>query len=227
MSLVQWLGCVFDTHERQKDRSLVIMTIPIPQNTINIQIHHFKTTFICPRSSAGVSDSVRCSVSSGIPHYCTPPVTQNGPENPSMNLVFSCEETDWWGHTSGGSITPTFYIAAPTAKICSSTPQIQKRVWFKQSKRALYAVYTYHWSILPAISPIERHQTIEFVNLIERKWRICTEERFDLEDQNFHWYRFGCILSIQNGTVHKTRCLMPFNGGNGRQDGLVLSVDSI
>jgi len=51
---------VFDTHERQDDRSLIISTIPIPQDPINIQIHHFKATFMCPRSISGVLfDSVR------------------------------------------------------------------------------------------------------------------------------------------------------------------------
>jgi len=75
--LVRWLDWVFDTHEQQKDRSLRIISIPIPQSTINIQIHyfkttfhilntlptykytHFKTTFMCPspRSIAGVPSS--------------------------------------------------------------------------------------------------------------------------------------------------------------------------
>ena len=36
------------------------------------------------------------------------------------------------------------------------------------------------------------------------------------------WYRFGRILSIQYGTVYKTRCLIYFNGGNDTQDGPVL-----
>jgi len=40
--------------------ALVVITIPIPQSTIHIQIYHFKTTFICLRSIAGVPfDSVR------------------------------------------------------------------------------------------------------------------------------------------------------------------------
>jgi len=34
--------------------------IPIQKSTINIHLHHFKTTFMCPRSIAGVLfDSVR------------------------------------------------------------------------------------------------------------------------------------------------------------------------
>ena len=33
---------------------------------------------------------------------------QSGPENPSVNLVFSYEKTVWWGHTSGGRMTTTF-----------------------------------------------------------------------------------------------------------------------
>ena len=38
-----------------------MIIIPVPKSTTNIQIHHFKTTFVCPRSIAGVlSDSVRC-----------------------------------------------------------------------------------------------------------------------------------------------------------------------
>jgi len=32
-------------------------SIPSSQSTINIQIHHFKTTFMCPRSIAGVPSS--------------------------------------------------------------------------------------------------------------------------------------------------------------------------
>jgi len=39
ISLVRRLGLDFDTHGRQKDRSLVVITIPIPQSTINMQIH--------------------------------------------------------------------------------------------------------------------------------------------------------------------------------------------
>jgi len=39
-------------------------------------------------------------------------------------------------------------------------------------------------------------------------------------------YRFGRILSIWYGTVHKTSRLMGGNGGHGRQDGPVLNVDS-
>ena len=56
--------------------------------------------------------------------------------------------------------------------------------------------------------------------------QICTGEIFGLEDQNVRRYRFGRILSIRYGTIHKPRCLMPLNGGNGRQDGPLLSVDS-
>jgi len=56
---------------------VVIIIIPIPfpspKSTINIQIHHFKVTFMCPRSTAGVSfDSVE-GLRSGVcapPSYC-------------------------------------------------------------------------------------------------------------------------------------------------------------
>jgi len=67
---------------------------------------------------------------------------------------------------SGGSITTTFYIrvTAPTAEICSPTPHIQKLVTFKKSKRVLYAVCTWHRSVLRSISPIGRHQTTDLVN---------------------------------------------------------------
>ena len=37
-----------------KDRSRKTTTIPILESIINIQIHHFKTTFMCLRSIAGV-----------------------------------------------------------------------------------------------------------------------------------------------------------------------------
>jgi len=43
--------------------------IPRPKYTTNIQIHHFKTMFMCPRSIAGVNWGA-----SGLPSYCTPPV---------------------------------------------------------------------------------------------------------------------------------------------------------
>jgi len=71
LSLIWWLSWEFDTHERQKDRSLVIITIPNPQSTINIQVHHFKTPIMCPRSIAGVPSS---QAASRLPCYCTPPV---------------------------------------------------------------------------------------------------------------------------------------------------------
>jgi len=59
ISLVQRLGWVFDrdTHERQKERSSVIITIPIPQSTINIQIHPLQNNIHRPRSIAGVPSS--------------------------------------------------------------------------------------------------------------------------------------------------------------------------
>jgi len=47
-----------------------------------------------------------------------------------------------WGHVSGGSMTKTFCINSLTAEICLFKPQIQKLVQFKDSKRALYAIYT-------------------------------------------------------------------------------------
>ena len=47
---------------------IIIIIIPIPQSTTN----HFKTTFMCLRSIAGVR-SIR-SGASGLPYYCTPPV---------------------------------------------------------------------------------------------------------------------------------------------------------
>jgi hypothetical protein len=68
ISLVQWLGWVFKTQERKNNISLVIITITSPQSIINIQKHHFKTTFMCPWSIAGVP-------SGRAPYYCTPPVT--------------------------------------------------------------------------------------------------------------------------------------------------------
>jgi len=76
---------------------------------------------------------------------------------------------------------------------------------------------------------IERHQTPGFVNhtVLKEHDQICTDECFDLEDKHFRRYRFAHVLSVRCGEVHKTRCLMPFNGRNGRQDGSGLSVDSI
>ena len=68
--------------------------------------------------------------------------SQSGPEMPSRNLVLSYEKNVWWGHVSGGSMTTTYYIIAPTAKISSPTSQIQKLVQFIRSKHALFIVYT-------------------------------------------------------------------------------------
>jgi len=56
--------------------------------------------------------------------------------------------------------------------------------------------------------------------------QICTDERFGLQDQKFRQYRFGRILPIWYGTVHKPRCLMPLDGGNGMHEGALLCVDS-
>jgi len=73
ISLERYLGWVFETPERKKDRPLVTITIPIPQSTPSTQIHplqdnihvskyiHFKTTFMCPATTfmclAGVPSS--------------------------------------------------------------------------------------------------------------------------------------------------------------------------
>jgi len=46
--------------------------IPIPENTINIQIHHFKLS--CVQGPLRQWCSIR-SGTSGLPYYCTPPVT--------------------------------------------------------------------------------------------------------------------------------------------------------
>ena len=48
---------------------IIIVTIS-KSTTTNIHIHHFKTTFMCPRSIAGVLfDS---AVRFWLPYYCTP-----------------------------------------------------------------------------------------------------------------------------------------------------------
>jgi len=47
MSLVRYLGWVFETQERKKDRPLVIITIPIPQSTPNIQKSSTSKQHLC------------------------------------------------------------------------------------------------------------------------------------------------------------------------------------
>jgi len=40
--------------------TIMIISVPFPKSTTNLQIHHFKTTFMCPRSIATVLfESVR------------------------------------------------------------------------------------------------------------------------------------------------------------------------
>ena len=45
--------------------------ITIPKFTANVQLHPFKTTFLCPRSIAGVPSALRPGAS-GLPYYCMP-----------------------------------------------------------------------------------------------------------------------------------------------------------
>ena len=73
MSLVRWLGWVFEAQERnlKKSRSLVIITIPIPQSTPNIQIHplpHNIHVFRVHCESACEPGASR------LPYYCTLPL---------------------------------------------------------------------------------------------------------------------------------------------------------
>jgi len=49
---------------------IILLIIPIPKSTTNIHIHHFKPTFICPRSNAGVPFDL--SGASGLHYYCAP-----------------------------------------------------------------------------------------------------------------------------------------------------------
>jgi len=62
---------VFKIQEGEKEKCLVIKTIPIAESILNIHIHHFKTIFMCPRKIAGVPCEPEAS---GLPYYCTPPV---------------------------------------------------------------------------------------------------------------------------------------------------------
>jgi len=57
--------------EIQKNQftSIVILTITIPISTLNIQIHHFKITFMCPMSIAGVPFD---SAGRFRAYYCAP-----------------------------------------------------------------------------------------------------------------------------------------------------------
>jgi len=50
---------------------MIIVIIPIPEPTTTIHINHFKTTFMCPRSIAGMPFRLWRSAS-GLPFYCAP-----------------------------------------------------------------------------------------------------------------------------------------------------------
>jgi len=69
-SLVRYSGWVCQTHERKKGRPLVI-TIPIPQSTPNIQIHPLQNNIHVSKVHCG---SVFEPGASGLPYYYTPPV---------------------------------------------------------------------------------------------------------------------------------------------------------
>jgi len=71
ISLVRWLGWVFDTHERQKDRFSVIITIPILQSTINLKINPLQNHMHVSKVHCGSAFEPGAS---GLPYYCTPPV---------------------------------------------------------------------------------------------------------------------------------------------------------
>ena len=47
------------TYKERKKKEILLRTIftRISKSTTNIRIHHFKTTFMCPRSIAGVPSS--------------------------------------------------------------------------------------------------------------------------------------------------------------------------
>jgi len=81
----RWLGWVFETEEdtgittllSTLKRRKIVSDNNYPnfsehyQHTHLMIVHHFKTTFMCPLRE---SRSIR-SGTSGLPYYCTPPVT--------------------------------------------------------------------------------------------------------------------------------------------------------
>jgi len=67
-TLVWSLDWVVETQERKKDRSLVIITIPIPQSTPNIQIHPLQNNIYVSKVYCGSSVE---QGTSGLPYYCT------------------------------------------------------------------------------------------------------------------------------------------------------------
>jgi len=60
---------VVKTQERKKERSLGIITIPIPQNTPNIQIYPLQNNIYVSKVHCGSAFGP-----SWLPYYCTPPV---------------------------------------------------------------------------------------------------------------------------------------------------------
>jgi len=67
-SVICW---VFATQQRKKDRSLIIITIPTPQSTPNIQIHALQNNIHVSKVHCGSAFEPGAS---GLLHYCTPPV---------------------------------------------------------------------------------------------------------------------------------------------------------
>ena len=63
-----YLGWVFETQERKKHRSLIIVTIQISQSTPNIQVHPLQNNF---QVSKVHCKSVFNPGASGLPYYCT------------------------------------------------------------------------------------------------------------------------------------------------------------
>ena len=85
ISFFQWLGLVFNTHERQKDRSLVIITIPIPQSAINIQTHPLQNNVHVSKVHCG---SAFKPGASELPLLLLPPLFRS-----CLNFFSSCVVT--------------------------------------------------------------------------------------------------------------------------------------
>jgi len=68
MSLVRYLGWEFETQERKTDRPLVIITIPIPESTHNIQIHPLQNNIHVSKVHCGSAFEPGAS---RLPYYCT------------------------------------------------------------------------------------------------------------------------------------------------------------
>ena len=71
ITLVWYLGWVFETQQKKEDRPLVIITIQIPQSTPNIQIHPLQNNIHESKIHCGSAFEPSASK---LPYYCTPSV---------------------------------------------------------------------------------------------------------------------------------------------------------